>query len=142
MNTNDYKNLRAIGIDIDGTTTKHPEFFRFMVHSCQFMGVDVYFVTARPEKDRQITIDQMIKLGFDRPPHDLENWTNLLHMYPGEYAWPWTSTSHELTTKRMLARWKIQKCQELGVDMLIDDCVHVKIAAAVAGMGFLHVPGT
>jgi FMN phosphatase YigB (HAD superfamily) len=125
-----------IAIDIDGTITDHPEFYRRLMHSWCEADYVVHILTARRERERPETLDLLGSLGFGQVlyEHDIK-----MHMYPHEYPWPWAE-EEGVRIKQQHAAWKAEMCVKEGISVLYDDCP-LNIAACVAvGVYAIHVP--
>lgn len=95
-----------IGIDIDGTITANPEFFKALIASHLYAGDEVHIITGgiQPgfgyEFNSQSRIKQLSDLGIHR-------WSYLVRCY--------ASTSGEV------ANLKGQYCKDFEIDCLFED---------------------
>lgn len=121
-----------VGIDIDGTITQQPMLFKLMVDGILAAGGEVHFITARHEASRDFTLGQLLGWGFKVSDQ-------YLHMFEEHYPWPYSDKETERHWRRTHGSWKADRAARLMLDVMIDDCSHVKIACAKAGIKVLHV---
>jgi len=125
-----------IAFDLDGTITAHPEFFKTLYDAwVAKTGSLPYILTARMERDREVTVAQLRELGmltYIDPDHQLQ-------MYPHSYVWPFKSADDEEYIKQQHTVWKVEMCRRLDVSILIDDCSRNAEACQRAGVFVLHV---
>lgn len=88
----------VVGLDIDGTITRHPKFFAFLSQSLMQAGHEVVVITFR--QDRQSAMSDLSTWGIAYSR--LETW------------------SLEHTAADML-QWKANVCRQMGVELLFDD---------------------
>lgn len=120
-----------VALDIDGTITANPLFFKHLHDAWLVSEKRIVFLTARPESQRISTINQLNKLSI---PVE-----NNLYMFPQEYCFPFESSDAEVYYKKLHASWKARTCVQLGVSVLIDDCEHNVSACRAAGIFVLQV---
>lgn len=94
-----------VGIDMDGTITKHPELFRILVKGLQAEGNSVHIITCRLEPEAVVESLNALGIGFDEvhtpvPEKDF--------MTVGE--------------------WKAEVCREVGVDIMFEDSPDVLVS--------------
>ena len=93
-----------VGLDIDGTISKHPELFRILSKALRNEGHSVHIVTCRMEPEHT--------------EKDLESWGieyDRLHLIP-------------VQTDLSVADWKRKVCEDEGLDFLFDDSPDVLIS--------------
>ena len=88
-----------IGLDIDGTITRHPEFFAFVSQALICAGHEVIVVTFR--QDRESATLDLAEWGIS---------------YSRLVTWDPALWGHE----RML-RWKGEVCRDLNIGVLFED---------------------
>jgi len=110
---------KVLGIDLHGVLDAHPEILRPVLKALRLLDLEVVIISGPPSK---MIIDQLSGLGFKKKVHytgiaSVVDWLKLHHVpmwqdYKGDW-WtedlPWNEA-------------KSQICQELEVDVLIDDC--------------------
>jgi hypothetical protein len=116
-----------IGLDLDGTITRCPEFFSVVSKALIAAGHKVYVVTWREDREftledlaeHQITFDQLIMPKQEEirgvPPHE------------------WNAAA---------SRWKAQVCRSMGIDILFEDMPEVANALDRRTAMFLAVDHT
>ena len=127
-----------IAIDYDGTITAHPEFFRTLYYAWRDATMmSPIILTARMEHtERASTLTELAAVGiYETFVYGVSN----LHMYPHTYEFPYRSVYDEQFSRARHALWKAQKCKELDVTVLIDDCEHNTKACQQAGILVLQV---
>lgn len=107
-----------LALDIDHTITVRPKFYAHLAYVWVRGGGAIHIVTARPESDREVTLAHLCEMGF-APVVVSDGF--MLHMYPYEYKYPFTSTTMRANILQMHADWKALVCETHGVVALIDD---------------------
>jgi len=87
----------VIGLDIDGTITRHPAFFAFLSRALRQAGHDVVVITFR--QDRASSESDLAQWGI---------------AYSRLVIW-------SLGAHTDMLRWKGDVCRELGVEVLFED---------------------
>lgn len=103
-----------LGLDYDGVITRHPDHLRFLADHLMMSGGEVHIITGRRKSDREETLRRLKEMRF--------RFTSL-HLYPVEYKW----TPGAMVDKETLSDigiWKAQMCQDLGIDLFMDDHLH------------------
>lgn len=103
-----------IGIDIDGTLNKYPEFFRWLIDKVREDNGKVYLITGLGNSGVPKRIDRLIEKGFDFTDVEVIN-TSLYN--DEERALIGKVESNE----EIVGRFKQRKCKELGVQIMFDD---------------------
>jgi uncharacterized HAD superfamily protein len=105
-----------IAVDIDGTLTAYPEFYKKILSNWNGKR---YFLTGRPEMERQKTLVLFAKLKIVPGLHYDE-----LIMYPTNYEFV---EEHKMlpselaTLHRDIAEWKAKVGFDKKVDVMFDD---------------------
>jgi uroporphyrinogen-III synthase len=103
-----------VGVDVDGTITKHSELFRILCKALRKEGCSVHIVTCRLEPE--FIKDELRERGIE---------------YDKIHA-PEPETDH-LTA----AEWKAKICQEEGITVLFDDSPDIIVGLAENTQGIL-----
>ena len=103
-----------VGLDMDGTITKHPDLFRILTKGLKAEGHSVHIITCRIEDE--FTRKELSEIGilYDK-----------LHLMP------------EQNLKRhTVGQWKKSVCKREGIDILFEDSGDVLIQTADIAHGF------
>ncbi len=103
-----------VGLDIDGTITRHPEFFAFLSRALKRAGHKVVVITFR--EDRQNAASDLAQWGV---------------AYSKLVTW-----SHQENDCAAMDQWKGKVCGALNVELLFDDDPQViaNLSANVVGL--------
>ncbi|MGB3112166.1 MAG: hypothetical protein WBB84_04205, partial [Candidatus Omnitrophota bacterium] len=103
-----------IGLDVDDTIMKQPEFFSLLSHAAMGKGHEVHIVTTRPDTDfdRQRTLDDLSDsdIAYDAIYH--------LPKQEGEVD---DCPHADLDDYRKFVWQKVRYCRENGIDIFFDD---------------------
>jgi hypothetical protein len=110
--------LMILGLDIDGTITRHPEFFAALANGFRAAGHRVVIITFR--QDRESTVSDLREwgIGYD----ELVTSTVSEHLKHGVDA------------------WKGAVCESRGVHVLIDDDATVLGSLRPGTIGLMVLP--
>jgi thiamine monophosphate synthase len=111
--------MMTLGLDIDGTITRHPAFFAAMSQAFRAVGHRVVIITFREDRERTLK--------------DLAAWGVVFDELVT------SSLSEQL--EHGVNEWKGVVCQAYGVQVLIDDDADVVKALGPPTLGLLVVPG-
>jgi hypothetical protein len=103
-----------LGLDFDGTITRHPDFLRWFSDHLLMSGHEVHIITGRrASKDRLETLNLLKGLRIRY---------TAIHFYPGDYKLP----VHKMTAEdhRGIGEWKKGIMEELGISLYMDDSLH------------------
>lgn len=104
----------VVGVDVDGTITKHPELFRILCKALRKEGCSVHIVTCRLEPE------------FIQD--DLKGWGieyDKIHV-------PEIESDH-----LSAAEWKAKVCQDEGITVMFDDSPDIIIGLGEKTKGML-----
>lgn len=107
-----------IGIDIDGTLNKYPEFFRWLIDKVREDNGKVYLITGLGNSGVPKRIDRLIEKGFDFTDVEVIN-TSLYN--EEERALIGKIEDNE----EIVGRFKQRKCVELSIDFMFDDMASI-----------------
>lgn len=103
-----------LGLDYDGTVTRHPDHLRFLADHILMSGGEVYIISGRRQaKDRAETLARLKEIRF--------RFTELV-LYPGDYSW--TGARLDGETLQDIGKWKAMICEDFGINLFMDDGLH------------------
>lgn len=124
-----------VAFDMDHTITAYPQFFSELFHAWwERTGDAPYIITARRPSDYELTIKELLSLGFKFE----EKLREILHVYTKDYVYPCKSRDDEKFLMSQMARWKVEKCKELLVTVLIDDSAENVLSCSRNGIFVLQ----
>lgn len=107
-----------IGIDIDGTLNKYPEFFRWLIDKVREDGGKVYLITGLGNSGVPKRIDRLIEKGFDFTDVEVINTS----LYNNEER---ALIGKIENNEEIVGRFKQRMCKEFGVDFMFDDMASI-----------------
>jgi hypothetical protein len=107
-----------IGIDIDGTLNKYPEFFRWLIDLTRKDGGRVYLITGLGRSGVPKRLDRLIEKGFDFTDVEVINTS----LYNGDER---ALIGKVENNEEIVGRFKQRMCVELDVDFMFDDMASI-----------------
>lgn len=116
--------MMQIGLDIDGTITRCPQFFAVVSKALMAAGHKVYIVSYR--EDRGFAEEDLAEHGVSYDELILPTAAELRRVQPT--AW-----------RAHAAQWKAEVCRKLGIEILFEDLPEVIAALDPTTVAFMAV---
>jgi hypothetical protein len=103
-----------IGLDVDDTIMRQPEFFSLLSHAAKEKGHQVHIVTTRPRTDfdKERTLDDLASSNVVY---------NVIYHLPKQEGEVEDCPHEELDDYHKFVWQKVRYCQEQGLDIFFDD---------------------